>query len=499
MKEKNKVREHWEIPQLSFAVFAIISAFTTAQGMSETFFDGSSMIGFAVAIGIQLLLVWLNKETPQLVSNRNWKHCLLVGILYMITILWSTGFSFVYVCNHVYSAVYMRDDQAYLTELYQDSVEDIKRLSEKDMEKTLSEISRLISTMKAESIKNMEEDSGEVTLSVANLKLYFVNNYAVMNVIEKCNESSNRLGDVENDLKILADAILELEACEKEKHDEIEAIGAEIKTLEKENELLAKEQYDYKAETGIDKELKEQIERRRKEIERKQSEITEREQGLDEFKRVKDELKAMESYLTSRTTDLDSVLSNNLNEILKLLGQTNKDDINKAYEHADEMYSELCDLAIGEDAESAYETLLSNYFNLKSNLKVLENIFDVKNDCALEDYSVFQETEQYVSIYPTENEKRSWMETWNTGMRKIKSNFYKLPSIESGEEESNYEEILNAQRDVLMEINGIERAIYYLCGRENTLAWLSLFLAFYLDASAVIFMFIRDERRNKVE
>ena len=66
MKKKNI----WSVPIACCGLIAIVSFFTTGQGMSDTFFQSSFIAAIAVSSVIQLLLAWLNQMLPKLTYKK---------------------------------------------------------------------------------------------------------------------------------------------------------------------------------------------------------------------------------------------------------------------------------------------------------------------------------------------------------------------------------------------------------------------------------------------
>ena len=83
MKKKNI----WSVPIACCGLIAIVSFFTTGQGMSDTFFQSSFIAAIAVSSVIQLLLAWLNQMLPKLTYKKNIRTRLFIWAVYVLSLI----------------------------------------------------------------------------------------------------------------------------------------------------------------------------------------------------------------------------------------------------------------------------------------------------------------------------------------------------------------------------------------------------------------------------
>lgn len=499
MEQKKRIRLKdgmWKAPQFCVAIFVIISAYTTGQGMTDTFFDGNFICGIGIAVGIQLLLVWMGWRVPKLFSMGGGAARIFLVITYTLTIMWSTGFSFVYVCNHIYSSFYMRDDQSLLADTYRKYMVDLERRAEGDFGRSLDTVIEGIGNLQEKAGRIDHEAQGgteEVAPDYELLKRYYTDHAQVREAISKCENISagKSIGNADKIREAIGNAMDGLT-------DEDSSIREEI--VKKEEAVLSadalivdysQKKYMYKAGTTADGELDALINMEKRKKERLETEIEELRAEREEKERVMKAVRTLDSYVASKENSVEGVLTTKFAQILAELGSTSPEmeQINRL---SDEIYAELTEALQTDGGNTAYSELLKDYLSLKESLKTLENIRAVQNFCHAEDRAaVTGSTEVLVSASPSRETKAKWMDLWNARFVEIKSNYYRLPSSADQEVVQAYDHISWLQRSLLTDLNGIERAIYYLFSAHAQLAWFSLILALFLDLVPILLMIIR--------
>lgn len=493
----------WKAPQFCVAIFVIISAYTTGKGMTDTFFDGNFICGIGISIGIQLLLVWLGWKVPKLFSMGGYQARIFLVVTYTLTIMWSTGFSFVYVCNHVYSSFYMRDDQSLLVDTYRKSMVDLERRSENDFNLYLDIVIEKVGRLqeKARSIDNAAQSKpNEGMPDYSLLKTYYIDNAEILGVINKCESISagQSIGNSDKMHEIIQEAIESLNTKNTELKEEIKELKSDINELEDSITDLAVKKHNYKTGTTADDEYDLLIAEKKSDKEDKKDVLKSKGDEQVEINKVINAIKAADSYLASKENGVEGILVTKFAQVLAELGSTSPrmDRVNNL---TDEIYAELT-IALQSDGDNrVYSDLLKDYLSLKESLKTLENIRNVQTFCYEEDRATITgKSEVIVNSAPSEEEKKTWIDLWNNKFVEIKSNYYRLPSAAEQEVTDTYNYISWLQRSLLTDLNGIERASYYLFSAHAQLAWCSLILALFLDLIPILLMIIKVLIENTV-
>lgn len=500
-------QNEWKIPQISWGIFAIISAITTSLGMCETFFDGDMLTGFAIAIGIQLLLIWMNKKITDLFFNTSAKILRTLLILaYGATVFWSTGFSFVYISNHVYSSVYMRDDQDMLIDSYQKSMINLNSYAETDfnqyLDSIISEISSLQVIIENEPSNvqtNVSDEVSTLEVDFALLEKAFEKDYEMVQVLAQCKGwfNGNPVGNTEDLLIIIEDKLEQYNIEKSNLQQEIEFLKSDITAVNNNIAGYSEAKNRFKNGTTADYEYGQLIDEERNKKSDLENQKTNSEEALNAVDMIIKEINALKSYVSFQNNSIDNMISNNFAQILTLLGQTTP-DIEKANNLADEIYERLSEELQKTGDNSVYAEKLKAYLLLKQHLNQLQNIIGVQQFCQEENIqNVIASTEKLVTSYPSSEAKTQWKNLWNDTYTDIKSYYFQLPSADQRETQNICNNISLLQRNLLTDLNGIERSKYYLTCPHSFLAWLSLCLSLFLDTSPIIFMAVRKSHEKR--
>lgn len=507
IQQTSTIQNEWKIPQISWGIFAIISAITTSLGMCKTFFDGDMLTGFAVAIGIQLLLIWMNKKITDLFFKTSAKILrFLIVFAYGATVFWSTSFSFVYISNHVYSSVYMRDDQDTLTEFYRKSMLDLNSYAESDfnmyLDTIISEISSLQSSVEAEPNSAQTYASDNVSASGPDFTLLekaFEKDYEMLQILIQCKgwEQGAPVGDTGDILLIIENKLDQYNIERNSLQQEITTYQSDIEAANNKIAGYAESKNRFKNGTTADSEYGLLINEKRNLKSALETQKTALETSLNEIDKIITEISSLKSYVSYQNKSIDNVISSNFAQILTLLGQTTP-NIDEANELADEIYKRLTEELQKAGDNSVYADKLKAYLLLKQHLNQLQNIREVQQFCREENrQDVIASTEKLVTSYPSSDAKTQWQNLWNNAYIDIKSYYFQLPSADQREIQNICNDISLLQRNLLTELNEIERAKYYLTGPHSFLAWLSLCLSLFLDTSPIIFMVVRKSHKEK--
>lgn len=501
MIEKKKDYE-WKVPRTSWGIFAIISAITTSLGMCETFFDGNYLVGIFIGIAIQILLIWMNKKIAKMYSELSTKMLrrLLIA-MYMATVLWSAGFSFVYISNHVYSSVFMRDDQELLTEAYQNHIASLKKLAEEDFTQVLDMMIGEISQLQSGFTEDSETETTE-TMEFPDfdvLEQWFAQDAKMLQIICKGRdlEQGKPVGDTENLLVVMANKISEMEREKQDIEVKRNKVEGEINDA-KENILnWSIEKYRIRAGTTQDKELGKLIAEENNKLKTLNTQNSQLRAEFDGLDNILPEVRHLESCILVYSQSLEGTISSKFAQILVFLGNE-EPDIEGAERLANEIYAALSiRLEEGGDNTICAEKM-REYLKLKQHLNELRDIRTVQKYCMdTAERKTILNTESMVCSYPSEEVKNQWRQMWNQEYMNMKASLLLLPSAKEKVVQKINKSILWMQRSLLTDLNNIERAVYYLTCPHSFLAWLAFLLSLFLDASPIIFMAVRRELKKK--
>lgn len=489
----SRINYKWQFPRTSWAVFSFVSAITTSLGMTETFFDGDLLTGAAIAVAIQLLLVWMNNKMPLMIRNSKSKWgCALLVVIYLITALWSILFSFVYICNHVYTSVYMKDDQEQLVKTYQENIVLLDQYTESDFNETLDKITEKISSLKNtdSSDANGSEEKSVFEMSKADLESLedaFSHNAEMKQLLAQYREPSLVVTD--DMTSIVDDAKEEIEKEISDINDKITQFTNEIVKQNKKIRNISVEKSHISRATTADQQYQKQIDGLNQQIDELEEDKSDFEKELKEKNDILHKLEELISILSVLKDNVDNSISVKFAEILVEIGKT-EIKIEEVNSLADEIHGRISKEIQKDGDHSAYVNIFKACLELKQYLGDLAQICEVQTFCKQE-HTIIEDTGKYVTSYASVDNKNNWVKKWNESYVDIKNNFFKLPSSNEEEIKNAYVNISKLQRDCLMELNQIERSKYYLFGPHPILAWLSFLLAMYLDINPLAFMIVR--------
>lgn len=498
-KQKTLRKSIWALPNACFLLIAAVSLSNTAQGMNATFFKRDFLAGTAVALAIQFLLLWLNQMLPKMIFRKSKGTQIFIFSVYIFVALWSIGFSFIYVCNGAYDTVYMRDDQDQLADTYRKEKFQLEQRANLDFTEKLQEATSLIGQLQA-----MAADIDSATSATAvqsaipdfqKLKTYFSGNAEMTAVIQKCeNATGSKVLGNPDELEAKVRAALTNAANEKAAlQADHNALQSQIDIYNNRISDISVKMYPLSAKSKAFKSLESQL---NLEIENRDTLAEEQADKKTEIVNKDAEIAALNSlnsYISAMSNMAGSKLSLNFSEILALLGSTDPDP-NKANGLLDGICNDLM-AAMQEDGKNlTYTEILEGNLKLQAVFRELSQIRAVQVYCSNESTNgtdICHTTEQWVSMFPTAKEKELWRNAWNEEIIALKTNIYMLPSSSDQNVINTYEKISVMQRNILTELGGLERAIYYLFGPHPTLAWICLLLAIVLDTLPMLFMMIK--------
>lgn len=137
---KKKETEFWNFINICSVFLAFISLYTTAEGMNRFFFREDRIHGYLISLAVQGILLSLNLRLPRYLMGKALpaKAC-AIG-LYVFTVLWSSGFSYIFMSNVIYQDTWMKDAQIEMTGLYQEGKQKLTVQAGEAMEKAVGEV-----------------------------------------------------------------------------------------------------------------------------------------------------------------------------------------------------------------------------------------------------------------------------------------------------------------------------------------------------------------------
>lgn len=381
---------------------------------------------------------------------------------------------------------------------------DLEQLASMDFTEKLQEVTNLIGELQALAGVidiSTNEAVQDVVPDFQKLKEYFRENAQMITVIQKCENASEGkiLGDSTKIEEIvtaaLANAVAEREIIQKEYNDlelQISNCNTRIHDISLDIYPLATKSKAFKS-LEAEKDL---------EIKRRETLLIEQSAKQLDINKKDDEVKeinALKNYIWVKANTAESILSSKFAQILAELGSTSP-NVNNANVLADEICTELISTMQEDGGNLKYTEILEGNLKLQELFRELNQIRSVQIYCSesASDTDICRTTEQWVGLFPTSEEKEQWRNSWNDEFVVLKSNIYKLPSASNPDVMKTYEKLSDMQRNILTELNQVERAVYYLTSSHRILALISLLLAILLDTIPVLFMIIK-QKSSKIE
>ena len=110
---------------------------------------------------------------------------MLIVLVYAVTVFWSAGFSYVYISDHVYRSVFMRDDQDRLVGSYQRNMVVLKDLAESDFYDMLEMVTEDVADLQADMTNTVTIQIENVHEDIEALRKAFVQNAEMLQIIDE--------------------------------------------------------------------------------------------------------------------------------------------------------------------------------------------------------------------------------------------------------------------------------------------------------------------------
>ncbi|SFH41069.1 hypothetical protein SAMN05216405_3089 [Lachnospiraceae bacterium NLAE-zl-G231] len=497
---KKKETEFWNFINICSVFLAFISLYTTAEGMNRFFFREDKIHGYLISLAVQGILLSLNLRLPRYLMGKALpaKAC-AIG-LYVFTVLWSSGFSYIFMSNVIYQDTWMKDAQIEMTGLYQEGKQKLTVQAGEAMEKAVGEVLGDVTAFKSRAVQN---DGTVLTAGTSveyqNYLPLFAEDPRMLQAIYALQEGKSASGEVSvilDTLKEKEDTLTgELEAVTQK----LEETDSKLSQLDQQRTELIDKRTKVAAGSDAHSSYTDSINEKTESI---RSLKDEKENDAKEAQEIRDRLRAVQSMLSAGQLTQNSASGQTDQDFAGIMAQlgSSEPDLEEIGRMTDNIYATLVGgTQAGQNMEE-YEQLLEDYLKLRSDLGTASDIRGVIAWLEEED-TVADETERLVKMDGGEEGLNLWRESWNQALTGLKSQVLLIPedidvtdTVQTGKKEEQWKKerekllggITGMQRNYLLELNDVEKAGNYLFGSFPAMAWFSLLFAVYLDTAPML-------------
>ena len=497
---KKKETEFWNFINICSVFLAFISLYTTAEGMNRFFFREDRIHGYLISLAVQGILLSLNLRLPRYLMGKALpaKAC-AIG-LYVFTVLWSSGFSYIFMSNVIYQDTWMKDAQIEMTGLYQEGKQKLTVQAGEAMEKAVGEVLGDVTAFKSRAVQN---DGTVLTAGTSveyqNYLPLFAEDPRMLQAIYALQEGKSASGEVSvilDTLKEKEDTLTgELEAVTQK----LEETDSKLSQLDQQRTELIDKRTKVAAGSDAHSSYTDSINEKTESI---RSLKDEKENDAKEAQEIRDRLRAVQSMLSAGQLTQNSASGQTDQDFAGLMAQlgSSEPDLEEIGRMTDNIYATLVGgTQAGQNMEE-YEQLLEDYLKLRSDLGTASDIRGVIAWLEEED-TVAEETERLVKMDGGEEGLNLWRESWNQALTGLKSQVLLIPedidvtdTVQTGKKAEQWKKerekllggITGMQRNYLLELNDVEKAGNYLFGSFPAMAWFSLLFAVYLDTAPML-------------
>lgn len=488
--------EFWNFVNVCAVFLAFISLYTTAEGMNRFFFRNDRIHGYLISLAVQGILLSLNLRLPRYLKGKALPaKCCAIG-LYLFTVLWSSGFSYIFMSNVIYEDTWMKDAQIEISNLYQKEKQELAGQAGNAMETAMGRVLADVTAFKARAARNDTSVSGAgAAIDYESCLSLFAEDAQMLQIIYEFREGKDASGK----MQVVSERESALTEELKAKTEEAAQADRRLTELDEQRTALIDRRARVPAGSDAHNSYSESIDEKTAAIEEQRLEKAayEEERKLTEKKlgAVKSlySLGQMTQNSAAGQTDQDFAL------ILSELGGT-QPDISKITEQADRIYAVLTAGTSSQEDMTEYGQLLEEYLLLRADLSDAAEISSVIAWLEKED-STARDMEQLVKADSQEEDLAAWREGWNQALSDLKQQILLIPSQTAENEygqnrtqedaagkrrEALLASITQMQRNYLLELNDVEKAGNYLFGSYPSMAWFSLLFAVYLDTAPML-------------
>lgn len=497
---KKKETEFWNFINICSVFLAFISLYTTAEGMNRFFFREDRIHGYLISLAVQGILLSLNLRLPRYLMGKALpaKAC-AIG-LYVFTVLWSSGFSYIFMSNVIYQDTWMKDAQIEMTGLYQEGKQKLTVQAGEAMEKAVGEVLGDVTAFKSRAVQN---DGTVLTAGTSveyqNYLPLFAEDPRMLQAIYALQEGKSASGEVSVILDTLKEKEETLTGELEAVTQKLEETDSKLSQLDQQRTELIDKRTKVAAGSDAHSSYTDSINEKTESI---RSLKDEKENDAKEAQEIRDRLRAVQSMLSAGQLTQNSASGQTDQDFAGIMAQlgSTEPDLEEIGRMTDNIYSTLVGgTQAGQNMEE-YEQLLEDYLKLRSDLGTASDIRGVIAWLEEED-TVAEETERFVKMDGGEEGLNLWRDSWNQALTGLKSQVLLIPedidvtdTVQTGKKAEQWKKerekllggITGMQRNYLLELNDVEKAGNYLFGSFPAMAWFSLLFAVYLDTAPML-------------
>lgn len=497
---KKKETEFWNFINICSVFLAFISLYTTAEGMNRFFFREDRIHGYLISLAVQGILLSLNLRLPRYLMGKALpaKAC-AIG-LYVFTVLWSSGFSYIFMSNVIYQDTWMKDAQIEMTGLYQEGKQKLTVQAGEAMEKAVGEVLGDVTAFKSRAVQN---DGTVLTAGTSveyqNYLPLFAEDPRMLQAIYALQEGKSASGEVSVILDTLKEKEETLTGELEAVTQKLEETDSKLSQLDQQRTELIDKRTKVAAGSDAHSSYTDSINEKTESI---RSLKDEKENDAKEAQEIRDRLRAVQSMLSAGQLTQNSASGQTDQDFAGIMAQlgSSEPDLEEIGRMTDNIYATLVGgTQAGQNMEE-YEQLLEDYLKLRSDLGTASDIRGVIAWLEEED-TVAEETERLVKMDGGEEGLNLWRESWNQALTGLKSQVLLIPedidvtdTVQTGKKAEQWKKerekllggITGMQRNYLLELNDVEKAGNYLFGSFPATAWFSLLFAVYLDTAPML-------------
>ena len=492
---KKKETEFWNFINICSVFLAFISLYTTAEGMNRFFFREDRIHGYLISLAVQGILLSLNLRLPRYLMGKALPAKVCAIGLYVFTVLWSSGFSYIFMSNVIYQDTWMKDAQIEMTGLYQEGKQKLTVQAGEAMEKAVGEVLGDVTAFKSRAVQN---DGTVLTAGTSveyqNYLPLFAEDPRMLQAIYALQEGKSASGEVSvilDTLKEKEDTLTgELEAVTQK----LEETDSKLSQLDQQRTELIDKRTKVAAGSDAHSSYTDSINEKTESI---RSLKDEKENDAKEAQEIRDRLRAVQSMLSAGQLTQNSASGQTDQDFAGIMAQlgSSEPDLEEIGRMTDNIYATLVGGTQAGQNMEGYEQLLEDYLKLRSDLGTASDIRGVI--AWLEE----EETERLVKMDGGEEGLNLWRESWNQALTGLKSQVLLIPedidvtdTAQTGKKAEQWKKerekllggITGMQRNYLLELNDVEKAGNYLFGSFPAMAWFSLLFAVYLDTAPML-------------
>ena len=497
---KKKETEFWNFINICSVFLAFISLYTTAEGMNRFFFREDRIHGYLISLAVQGILLSLNLRLPRYLMGKALpaKAC-AIG-LYVFTVLWSSGFSYIFMSNVIYQDTWMKDAQIEMTGLYQEGKQKLTVQAGEAMEKAVGEVLGDVTAFKSRAVQN---DGTVLTAGTSveyqNYLPLFAEDPRMLQAIYALQEGKSASGEVSVILDTLKEKEETLTGELESVTQKLEETDNKLSQLDQQRTELIDKRTKVAAGSDAHSSYTDSINEKTESI---RSLKDEKENDAKEAQEIRDRLRAVQSMLSAGQLTQNSASGQTDQDFAGIMAQlgSSEPDLEEIGRMTDNIYATLVGGTQAGQNMEGYEQLLEDYLKLRSDLGTASDIRGVIAWLEEED-TVAEETERLVKMDGGEEGLNLWRESWNQALTGLKSQVLLIPedidvtdTAQTGKKAEQWKKerekllggITGMQRNYLLELNDVEKAGNYLFGSFPAMAWFSLLFAVYLDTAPML-------------